>query len=42
MLSRGARQGGGMDADTNFSPLIASVVSIQPEEFEGLEQLERG
>ena len=31
-----------MDADTNFSPLISSVVSIQPEEFEGLEQLERG
>ena len=28
-----------MDADTNFSPLIASIVSIQPEEFEGLEQL---
>ena len=28
-----------MDADTNFSPLISSVVSIQPEEFEGLEQL---
>ena len=32
---------GGMDAETDFSPLIASVVSIQPEEFEELEQLER-
>ena len=30
-----------MDGQADFTPLIASVVSIQPEEFEELEQLER-